>query len=159
MPLLQDAVNQGANQAFQNAMPLLQDTLNQGLNQGLIEFTPRLVENLQPQLLTGITEGIIGGMHHEVIPMILEGAQSAIVQGARQAAIENAQNQVKNQIVEVGAKMILNVGVSAVAGLLGLDASQALALTNSGGGKRTKKLKRRNKSNKIIKKVYLNRKR
>jgi hypothetical protein len=146
-----------AGQLVQNALP----QLTQGLTQGLIEgatpaitqgITQGLIEGLAPALTQGITQGVIEGAR----PLLIEGITEGATQGARLLVEQQAKSAIMSKIGDIA----LRFGVGAVAGYLGADAGTvglltngpAGLLTNAGGGKKTKKIRRNKKSKHINKK-------
>jgi hypothetical protein len=146
-----------AGQLVQNALP----QLTQGLTQGLIEgatpaitqgITQGLIEGLAPALTQGITQGVIEGAR----PLLIEGIKEGATQGARLLVEQQAKTAIMSKIGDLA----LRFGVGAVAGYLGADAGTvglltngpAGLLTNAGGGKKTKKIRRNKKSKHINKK-------
>jgi hypothetical protein len=137
-----------AGQLVQNALP----ALTQGVTQGLIEgatpaitqgLTQGLIEGLAPALTQGITQGVIEGAK----PLLIEGIKEGATQGARLLVEQQAKTAVMSKISDFALKL----GVGAVAGYLGADASTVGLITNA-GGKRTKKIRRNKKSKHINKK-------
>jgi hypothetical protein len=147
-----------AGQLVQNALP----ALTQGVTQGLIEgatpaltqgitqgLTQGLIEGLAPALTQGITQGVIEGAK----PLLIEGIKEGATQGARLLVEQQAKTAVMSKISDFALKL----GVGAVAGYLGADASTVGLITNA-GGKRTKKIRRNKKSKHINKKKNGNKK-
>ena len=143
-----------AGQLVQNALP----ALTQGVTQGLIEgatpaitqgITQGLIEGLAPALTQGITQGVIEGAR----PLLIEGIKEGATQGARLLIEQQAKTAVMSKIGDFALKL----GVGAVAGYLGADASTVGLLTNA-GGKKTKKIRRNKKSKHINKKNKNNKK-
>jgi hypothetical protein len=137
-----------AGQLVQNALP----ALTQGVTQGLIEgatpaitqgITQGLIEGLAPALTQGITQGVIEGAK----PLLIEGIKEGATQGARLLVEQQAKTAIMGKIGDFALKL----GVGAVAGYLGADASTVGLITNA-GGKKTKKIRRNKKSKHINKK-------
>jgi len=141
-----------AGQLVQNALPALTQGLTQGVTQGLIEgatpaitqgITQGLIEGLAPALTQGITQGVIEGAK----PLLIEGIKEGATQGARLLVEQQAKTAIMGKIGDFALKL----GVGAVAGYLGADASTVGLITNA-GGKKTKKIRRNKKSKHINKK-------
>ena len=78
---------------------------------------------------------------------MIEGIKEGATQGARLLVEQQAKTAVMSKISDFALKL----GVGAVAGYLGADASAVGLITNA-GGKRTKKIRRNKKSKHVNKK-------
>ena len=139
-----------AGQLVQNALP----QLTQGVTQGLIEgATPAITQGLTQGLIEGLAPALTQGVIEGARPLLIEGIKEGATQGARLLVEQQAKTAVMSKISDFALKL----GVGAVAGYLGADASTVGLLTNA-GGKRTKKIRRNKKSKHINKKKNGNKK-
>jgi hypothetical protein len=140
-----------AGQIVQNALP----QLTQGVTQGLIEgATPAITQGLTQGLIEGLAPALTQGVIEGARPLLIEGIKEGATQGARLLIEQQAKTAVMSKIGDLA----LRFGVGAVAGYLGADASTVGLLTNAGGGKKTKKIRRNKKSKHINKKKNGNKK-
>jgi hypothetical protein len=130
-------------------VPALTQGLTQGVTQGLIEgATPALTQGLTQGLIEGLAPALTQGVIEGARPLLIEGIKEGATQGARLLVEQQAKTAVMSKIGDLALKF----GVGAVAGYLGADAGTVGLLTNAGGGKKTKKIRRNKKSKHVNKK-------
>jgi hypothetical protein len=155
-----------SSQIIQQSIPIisesLKDTITGATPEMIQAITQGITQQIGPQILTAITEGT-ANMASELAPSLIEGisttvtgnVQSMVTNAATTAITEAgknmAQQQITGSIINGVSNVALTYGAQFVSYYLTGDTNAANLITNSVGGKRTRKNSKKFKKTKNTK--------